>query len=189
MHIDFSANAWNETDIVHAWGMRFNENGRFVQKEDHIENREDPACTYGFENIALMSREKYGPGAKITVECSFTENGAPLITLSEDLFPDGNGDFRYGSYYELVLYKNGINLWRHYRDNGKAAWYLAMSAEFPVPDSVHHRIAVGIRPNYLDLYADGRKFSVRIFDMAPAYHLGLTSCEGVNSFYSMDIEG
>lgn len=188
MHIDLSQGAWENAPIVHAWAKRFPENGPFTQKPDCVENKKDPAATYGYENIALMTEEKFGIGAKITVECEFEDTGAPMITISEDLERDENGDFRYGTYYELVLYKKGINLWRHYRENGEAKWYLVLGALFSVSDSLRHTLSLRVRKDYLDLWADGQEFSVRIQSPSEGYYLGLTSCEGINRFYSMDIE-
>ena len=60
--------------------------------------------------ISILSRKKFGPGTRITTHCSFEDDGAPLIVLAESMSPDGRGVLRYGNYFEVVLYKNGMSL-------------------------------------------------------------------------------
>ncbi|MBQ1223007.1 MAG: hypothetical protein IIX84_01845 [Oscillospiraceae bacterium] len=187
MHIDFSQTEWNNI-LVPAHSKRFTQSPRFTQKEGWIENKEDSTTPDGYEYVGLVTKEKFGVGSLVSVECDFHKFGAPLITLAQSIEPDKYGELRFGFYYELVLYEKGINFWHHYTDaDGVQRWHLDLGAYFPVEAGVRHKIAVGIRQNYFDLYADDKKFSLHADDMAQSFHVGPSACEGINRFFCMDV--
>ena len=188
MHIDFSRGKWEDMPLTYAYPVRFHDTPRFTQKDDCVESKEDPSATYGFENIPVLTCEKFGVGTKITIVCEFEKLGAPLLTLAEGLFEDKNGNLRYSEYYEMVIYKDGVNIWRHYTKDEKPAWHLVLGAQFTLSDEVRHTFGLTIRENYFDLFIDEKNISLRINDMAPGYHVGPTSCEGINRFYTLNVE-
>ena len=123
-------------DLVYAYSRRFDAVPVFTQYPDHVENRADASVPYGWENISLLTREKFAAGTRIGTRCAFLGDGAPLITLAASMEPDERGVLRFGEYLEIVLYKRGVNVWRMWYDpagtkNGGVSWKKLMGVEFP----------------------------------------------------------
>ena len=116
---DFSKGSWDTDALGYAYSYRFEETPVFVQREDCIENQKNEAATYGFDNISLLTREKYGHGMTVSTRCAFEDLGAPLIVLTPQITQDPRGINRYGDYIEVVLWKNGVNVWRMWMESGK----------------------------------------------------------------------
>ncbi len=190
MYLQFAKDQWNLQDVTYAWSRRFPETPSFQQKDDYVENRCDPEVTYGYENISLLTKQKYGPGTTITTRCAYFEDGAPLIMLSDDLYTDENGNLRYDNYFEVVLYKNGINVWRLWNQDGKMVWHRRLGAEFPVSEGEIHELSVTTGPCELTITVDGaHKLVLRTEDIFPSYHVGIDACEGINRFWDMHVDG
>ena len=106
--------------------------------------------------------------------------------------PDARGVLRYGEYLEIVLYKNGVNVWRMWYDpavtvNGGVSWKKLMGVEFPVTEDEIHTLVCEVKADSLRIEADGRRMSLYIPDLYPDFHAGIDACEGVNRFYSFDV--
>ena len=107
------------------------------------------------------------------------------IVIAEDLSEDENGLLRYREYYEVVLYENGINVWRLRTDkNDHVTWKKLMSVDFPVTPKEKHTLSVDVLADSLEITADGKKMSLFLFERFPSYFVGIDACENVNRFYS-----
>lgn len=190
MKLSFAKGAWEpEKELAHAYSYRFDDRPVFTQFEDSIGNLPDPAGPGGFEYISVLSRKQYGPGTKITARCSFEDDGAPLIVLADKLYRDPDGALRYGTYLEVVLYKNGVNVWRMRTRDGKVTWKKLLGAEFVVPAGEIHTLSVLVGEQSLKIDADGRVMTLLVEDMYPSFHAGVDACEGYNRFYDLEIDG
>ena len=78
----FAKNTWNLDNLTYAYSYRFEETPEFIQKDDCVENTKNETAVYGFDNISLLTREKFGPGTKISTRCAFEDLGAPLIVIA-----------------------------------------------------------------------------------------------------------
>ena len=125
MHIAFQKNAWDESAVTHAYTYRFPYTNRFIQHEDAIENGANPEMADGFDYLSIMSREAFPTGTRITTHCSFSGNAAPLLIFSDALDLCEDGVYRYGNYFEVVLYKSGLNVWRLWRGAAAASFSTA----------------------------------------------------------------
>ena len=188
MNINFSQNAWNTEEITYAYSYRFEQTPFFEQLEDCVQNCENPDAKYGFDNISLLSRKKFSSHAKITTRCAFEGMGAPLIVIVDKLYTDERSSVRYGDYLEVVLYREGVNIWRMKMQDKKVTWKLLMSVSFPVSEDEIHTLEVEIEEDMLFVKADGKRMALWIDDMYPSYHLGINACEGINRFYDLEIE-
>ena len=188
MNINFARDAWSTDELPYAYSYRFTDRPVFTQFDDHIENKADPAGPGGYEYISVLSRKQYAAGARITTHCSFEDDGAPLIVLADKVYTDPDGCLRFGEYLEVVLYKNGINVWRMWRKEGKVSWKKLMSCVFPVTAGEAHTLSVSVGKEQLLIEADGRKMSLYIPDLYPRWHGGIDACEGINRFDSLQIE-
>ena len=173
--------------LTYAYSYRFSETPVFEQEDDCIVNRKNPLQEQGFDNITLLTKEKCLPGTKITTVCSFDRFGAPLITIAESLTLDENGKMRYGDYLEVVVYKNGVNVWRMYFKDGKVTWDCLLSVEFSLEEMKKHTLSAQILKNKLVICANERKMTLHIENMYPSFHVGVNACEEINRFYSMEI--
>ena len=188
MRISFAENAWDTGEIVYAYSYRFEDTPEFLQREDCIENRKNDSAVYGFDNISLLTREKYGPNTTVSTRCAFEDLGAPLIVLADALHTDSRGVSRYGDYIEVVLWKNGINVWRMWLENGDVTWKQLLGVEFPVSEGEIHTLSVSAGTDSLEIAADDRKIWLHVPELYPSFHVGINACEGINRFYDFRVE-
>ena len=187
MKISFSENAWQTGELVYAYSYRFEETPEVLQRPDCIENRENPGATYGFDNISLLTAEKFGPGTTLSTRCAFEALGAPLLVLSPWMEADGRGVNRYGDYIEIVLWKNGVNVWRMWRRDGEVTWKQLLGVDFPVSQGEIHSLSVTVGTDTLEITADHHKILLAVEDLYPTFHAGLNACEGINRFYEFEV--
>ena len=183
----FAKNTWNLDNLTYAYSYRFEETPKFIQKDDCVENTKNETAVYGFDNISLLTREKFGPGTKISTRCAFEDLGAPLIVIAEKLENDSRDVVRYGDYLEVVLWKNGVNVWRMWMEHGEVTWKQLLGVEFPVSESDIHTLSVTIEKDTLHIQADDQTMQLYIDQMYDSYHLGINACEGINRFYTLEI--
>ena len=189
MKLDFSRGAWSTDEMTYAYTYRFPGAPEFLQQDDCVENRPDPTGQFGcdWENISMLSKKRYCAGTRIEVRCAFFDLGAPLITVADRMY-DECGVMKYGDYMEVVLYKNGINVWRmHMNENKTVTWKKMLSAEFPVTEGDIHTLSVEVTEDGLNIAADDHRIFWRCTDIYGKFHLGIDACEGLNRFYSVDI--
>lgn len=189
MEILFKKDAWQKDLFVVANSYRFQEVPDFEAEADAIVNRKSQTSITGYENASLMLKEKQTGNVSVTIDCAFDAWGAPLIVIAEDLAPDKAGFWRYREYYEVVLYEEGVNVWRLCTDaNDEVTWKKMMSVDFPVSPVEKHTLTVDILEDTLEITADGRKMSLFLSDRFPTYYLGIDACENINRFYRFAVE-
>lgn len=190
MKINFAKGAWSTDELTYAYTYRFDETNEFIQNEDSIENAENPKSPAdGYDYLSLVTKEAFGFGTRITTRCSFEGNAAPLIVIPDCLDDCADGYKRYGRYFEVVLYKNGINVWRHWRkEDGTPTWHKCLGMEFPVTAGEIHTLSVEFKENYMVIELNGVKTNLRTEDLFSSFHLGVTGCEGPCRFYDMTVE-
>lgn len=188
MELNFARGAWNMEGLVYANSYRWEDVPHFTQEEDCLVNGKTASLATGYENVSLMLKEPISGDAHIVLRTSFDAWGAPLLVLSEDLAPDGKGKYRYREYYEVVLYEEGVNVWRLTTDeNNTVSWRKAMSVDFPVSCGEIHTLTVDVLGDTLEITADDRKMSVLLPDLFPRYYVGIDACENINRFYSLSV--
>ncbi|MBE6933869.1 MAG: hypothetical protein E7462_02280 [Ruminococcaceae bacterium] len=188
MEISFAKNGnWCEK-LTQAYSFRFTETPDFTQKEDCITTAVNPNHREGFDNISLLSKEKYGVGVCATLHCQFDDVGCPEIILVENLEDCADGAVRYGACFETVLWKNGINVWRHYRDDGKCHWHLRLGLTYPVAEATTHELTVQVQEQALSITLNGQNTVLRTEDLPERFHIGITACEGIVRLYDLKIE-
>ena len=188
-HISFAAGQQTPNPLTRAYTFRYTQTPEPTQYEDCIGSVANPDHPEGFDNISFLTPESFGPGVKATLRCAFEGLGCPEIILVEkpEICPDGA--VRYGACFECVLYRDGINIWRHYRnEEGKCSWHKRLGQKFPVSEGQIHELTLEVTENYLTFAVDGQITTLRTEDIFSRFHVGLTMCEGVVRVYDFQVE-
>lgn len=185
--IEFKKGQW-EKDLVHAYPFRFTESPQFMQGEDFIVNKEDPSREDGYDYVSLMDKKAYPLGTKISAVCLFEDFGAPLITISDELYTDENGNYKYKNYYEAVVWEEGINVWRIEYVDSEVRVDLVAGVNILLDARVKHNVSVEIWDKRLIVKINGRYINLMAPKLPQNVYLGITACENINKFYSMTVE-
>ncbi len=187
-HFSF-ARADRNNSLLQAYTFRFTETPTPAQQDTCIASMPNPAHTEGYDNVSFLTPQQYAPGAAATLRCSFEGLGCPEIILVPAAQRCDDGALRYGACLEVVLYKNGINVWRHYRDAaGQCSWHKRLGWEFSPAENTVHTLRVATRPQYLDIQVNDAKTTLRVDDLFENFHFGITLCEGIARAYDLDVE-
>lgn len=185
--IDFSNGDWKKESLVNAYCFfKGAETPEFTQQEDCIATCANPNFSWGYDDISLVTTEQYDTGVEITLTCAFEGRGCPEIIFVEDLKRHTDGSFRYGPCFEVVLYKDGLNVWHHFLEDG-SRWHKHLGLTFPVAENEKHTLRVKLAKKMLLIQADDQTITLWVEDLPEKFHVGLTGCEGIVRLYEMTI--
>lgn len=185
--IEFTKGNW-ENCFEYAYTKRFPFAPKFIQEEDCIVNGRNPEMIDGFDYTTIVTKEKFGAGTKIWLTCSFEDFGAPLVTLTDALEKDENGNLTYDKYHEVVLWYKGVNVWNLSVEGKKvkADWLLA--SEFPLFPNTKYELCLELMDKAIKVSVGKETFTLRIDNLPEEVYIGITGCENINRFYSAKIE-
>lgn len=187
-HILFGKEQWNGDELLVCYTFRYQETPDFAQREDHIGNEVNPEHKEGFDNISLVTKETYTAGVKASLRCAFEGLGCPEIILVPEVEACPDGAVRYGACFEIVLYRNGVNIWRHYMDEEhRCSWHKRLGVQIPVAESEQHTLCAEVKENGLEFSVDGWKTFLRVDDLPERFHIGMTMCEGLVRLYEWTV--
>ena len=186
MVCSFKPGGIDKAGLIYAYSWRFSDFPTFRQESDCIVNSLRGDGSYDYMGIVFP--EKYGYGTKISVCCSFEEYAAPMILISMDNEEDENGRLRTLEYYELVIWKNGLNVWRHSTDKRAASFYKLLGADFRLESGIRHILSAEIREKNILIDIDGKKFDIWAADLTDCLSLGYAACEGICRLYEMSVD-
>lgn len=184
--IYFKKGMWEE-NFVYAYCPRFPFSPEFVQKNGYIENSVNPDMRDGFDYVTALLCEKY-ESVKLTLECSFEKYGAPLITIAEDVFKNEEGNLIYKNYHEVVLWEGGINIWHLKDEEGSVKIKKLAALDFPLEGGKRHTFSAEIVKGGIKAVCGSYSFYVAIPTLPEKFYAGITGCENINKFYSLEIE-
>ena len=176
------APGWKAADFIPAASFRTPYRVPFVQEVDCIRNEEGET-----DYISMVSREKIGPGAVIETHCAYEGSGAPLIVLCDDLKTLENGDIQYGTHIEIVLYKNGCNVWHIVVEDGKQKASALVKCRYPVTAGEKHLLRVEFAEKLMKIHCAGFEMDLPCEKLPSSFHAGVTACEGPCRFYDLNI--
>ena len=188
MKTTFGAGQWNRDSFVHCFSHRFTETPDFVQEAASIGSGVNPEHREGIDNISLLTKETFSAGTRAEIVCSFEGLGCPEIIIVPETENCDDGAVRYGACFEVVLWKNGFNVWRHYRDEGRCHWHRRLGLTFPVAEHEKHTLTVTYQEKYMVITVDGFTTTLRTDDLPEKYHVGITVCEGIARIHSLSVE-
>lgn len=188
MYISFAKNGnWKEL-LTTAYTFRCSETPEFTQQDDCIIASVNSDHHEGFDNISLLSNEKYTAGISATLHGAFCGDGCPEIIIVPEKELCSDGVTRYGACFEFLIWKNGINVWRHYKDGNRCHWHLRMSLKKPVAEGTVHELNLKVKKDYVYITLDGQANLLRLEDLPEKFYIGVTACEGLVRLYDFEIQ-
>ena len=186
--IRFENDQWKR-ELVQAYSFRFTETPDFSQANGCISTRVNPDHREGFDNISLLLPNAVSAGVKATLRCAFDGLGCPEIILVRKPEHCADGAVRYGECFEVVLWKNGVNVWRHYMDERYAcSWHKRLGLTVPVSEGDVHELTVEVAEGSITFEVDGVRAELRTEDLFDTFYLGVTACEGIVRLYALTVE-
>jgi len=187
--IGFADSAWQQ-ELSQAYTFRYTQTPDFRQETDHITTAANPRHPEGFDNISLLYPQVCAPGVTAKLRCAFDGLGCPEIILVKKPEQCPDGAVRYGACFEIVLWKNGVNIWRHYMDeeSRRCSYHLRLGLTVPVAEGVPHTLEVKTEEDYIHFCVDGISSQLRTEDLFEEFYIGVTACEGIVRLYDLQIE-
>ena len=192
------ANGVDENELFYAYSPQSRTSNKFICENGYIRNSEMPIEEgakrgyHDYEHISLLTKEKYGEGTTITLDCDFKEMGAPLILLTNELI-SLKGLQSYDRHIEVVVYDKGINVWDIvYAPDKPERRFIAPKKiafkTFNIENGERVTVSTKILNGALYIECKGEELTVEIPNLDKELYVGLTACEGINKFYSLKIE-
>lgn len=193
MEIVFAKDSFSNSELVYASSYRFSGNPEFTFGKDFAENKRDENGPCGWEWITALSEKKFPRTSNIRFVCDFEDVAAPLLVLAKEIDTDAEGNRKYGNYFEIVIWKNGVNVWEMDYDparetDGGVAWKLRMGVSRSFAEGERHTVEVNMTGDRLNVKADGELYRLYLPDMYDSYHVGISACEGHCRFYQLSVE-
>lgn len=184
----FAEEGWKH-HLQQVYSFRFTETPVFTQKDGYITTAENPNHRQGYDNITMLSQKVYSAGVKATTHCAFDGSGCPALIMVKNPEKYSDGVVRYEECFEVVLWKNGVNVWRYYIDKDqKCRWHRRLEFKMPVQEKDIHRLEMLVEKDYLSFSLDGISAKLRAEDLFDTFYLGVNACEGIVRFYDLEIE-
>ena len=198
--ISFKPGEWNSNDWVIVKSPRCTYVHGFVQKEDGIEN-ECPDVSgeeihkKHFNDVysAMVLRDRAEVGQTVSSTMSFDWRMAPLIVLVENLDKSKAVVPTLGDHWEIVLYAEGLNVWRHSTKDGKPFVYRTAYLKVPFNKGVRYNLEVNVVKTSkgmkeIVVKCGGHQFGYVDNDLPDSFYAGIIGCEGRNRFYDFKVK-
>lgn len=199
---DFSRGKWNPAEWLTFKSVRFGYVHEFVQMDDHIVNPSDPSwsdeelyahhVTEVYASI-VHPRKLVGNTIEVSSTMSFDHLMAPIIVLTPELDTDDEGRYVFKKHYEVVLYRDGINVWHYTYDESRPEgerlqWHLAAFARAPFAPKTKYELKVSMskvegREMRMTVECGNVRVGFEDADLPESFYSGVTACEGRNRFY------
>ena len=126
---DFSEGRWDRGAFFEARNNDLGRGSPIVQMPDCIMNANDPAWSDDelFKNhqadvfSSLILTNRFRGNVAFSSRMSFDHRMAPALVVAGDFETDSQGRTAFLGMYEIVLFEDGINVWRHRRRSGEKA--------------------------------------------------------------------
>jgi len=183
------AEAVNDREgLIKAYSFRFTETPDFKQECDHITTAVNENHREGFDNISLLYPKPCGEGVKVKLRCAFDGLGCPEIILVKKPEKCSDGHIRYGECFEIVLWKNGVNVWRHFMDeNYKCSWHKRLGLGVSVAEGEIHELCAEVMKDKIVFSVGEIRAELRTEDLFENFYVGATACEGIVRLYDLSV--
>lgn len=191
----FTPDGWKPEEWIRVKSPRFDHFGSWVQQSDHIQNEvpagvspDDLQSKRASETYTSMVFAKpFSGDLRITACLAFAYRMAPLVVLAPALGKDAAGRPEYREHFEICVFNEGVNVWRHTFADGKPSWKKAAFARFPLLPNTRYVLGVEIKGKQMSVTIDGHTFGYTDESLPGTAYVGVTGCEGVNRFYDLTV--
>lgn len=198
VEVDFRRGGWSRSDWTVVKSSRWDYVKEFVQEDDHVTNPcpdvsdEDLYANHVTDVYASMVYgRKFRGAAEISSTMSFDHLMAPLIVIAPTLGKDAKGLPEFREHHEVVLYNEGINVWRYTFEDGKARWRLAAFLRAPFSPRRKYELKVRLQRRsgamQMDIRCGDCHFGYQDDALPEDFYAGITACEGRNRFYDFKV--
>jgi hypothetical protein len=136
---------------------------------------------------SMVYKQKATGNVTISSTMAFAHRMAPLILLTPHLAENARGQKECSERFEIVLFHEGVNIWRHSLRDGKLTYRKAAFARFRLEKDTPYRLEVKKAGKTLTIAVAGHTFGYTDDALPEACYVGITGCEGLNRFYDFSI--
>lgn len=191
----FAAGNWKQADwlrVKYPQGEHF---GDWGQCDGCIANTVPTSATpeelqgkYAAETYSCMVyKERIKGDVSVASTMSFAYKMAPLIVLIPALSEDAKGRKQCSERFEIVIYDEGVNVWRHFVKDGKLSYRKAAFANFRLEKDTKYQLQVTKTGKTLTISVAGHTFGYLDDALPESSFVGITGCEGLNRFYDFTV--
>lgn len=190
----FTPGNWRESDWIMVKSSRWPYRGRWIQENGFIANavpqdatpRELESKRAGETYTSMILNRAFSGNAAISCTMDFDHRMAPgLIIAEEPVKTEAGAEYR--NHYEIILFDRGINVWRHYFEDGRQKWVRKAFLTAPFKPGTPYELSVKIqfdgRGPQMILQAGGHTFGFHDGNIPRNYRVGIVAGEGINRFY------
>ena len=194
----FARGKWDPAQWFEVKSTHFKQSRGMVQQDDHIMNEvpdlpdaELHAKHQQYLYSCLVLDRKFSIPCVISSTMSFDHLMAPLIVIAPDFGKNAAGQREQRDHFEIVLYNQGLNIWRHSYENGKPSYYLAGYLRTSFLPKTKYNLQVKVFKNrygkQLEVTCGGHCFAIRDNSLPDTFYAGIIGCEGRNRFYDFGV--
>ena len=193
---EFSEGHWNRADWLQVKHPSVEHFGDWVQQAVRIANQVPEGATpldlrtkRALETYAgMVYKEKVSGNVTISSTMAFADRTAPLILLVPELEQKAKGQWTYGEHYEIIIYNEGVNVWRYLLKDGKLTYRRVMFVNFPMAKDTAYKLEVKKVGKTLTVSVAGQTFGCYEEGLPDTFYAGITGCEGLNYFHDFSIQ-
>ena len=203
---DFSAGKWNRAEFFEARNDDWDRGAPIVQMPDCLMNANDPSWSDEelfkhhqidvFSSLVLTNR--FRGDVTFSSRMSFDHRMAPALVIAGECAKDSQGRTAFRDMYEIVLYDEGLNVWRHRRPSGGkseiekvayAAHGYKKRTQYELQVVVKRRRVHGGRlTTDVEVSSDGVSVGFRDETVPEEFYVGLIGSEGRCRFYDFKVD-
>ena len=203
---DFSEGRWDRGAFFEARNNDLDRGSPIVQMPDCIMNANDPDWSDEdlFKNhqadvfSSLILTNRFRGNVVFSSRMSFDHRMAPALVIAGDFEVDSQGRTAFLGMYEIVLFEDGINVWRHRRRSGEKSEIEKVAyarRKFEKHTQYEMKVALkrsrvhgGRLTTDIEVSADGVTVGLRDETVPAVYSVGIIGSEGRCRFYDFKVD-
>ena len=203
---DFAEGKWDRGAFFEARNDDWNRGDPIVQMSDCVMNANDPSWSDEdlFKNhqadvySSLILTNRFRGDITFSSRMSFDHRMAPSLVIAGEFAMDAQGRKAFRDIYEIVLFEDGLNVWRHRRPGGgkseieKVAYtahVFKKKTPYELKVVLTRKKAYGGRlTTDIKVSSDGAEVGFRDETVPTVYSIGLLGSEGRCRFYGLTVD-
>jgi len=180
MSSSFSKNAWNSSEWIFVKRRDMAGRSDWLQKNDCIENDGN--------HTSMVYKKKFKGDMTVSSTTAFADRMAPAIVIVSKIGDSADGAKAFDEHVEIVIYDEGVNIWRLHTVDGKSLWEKVAFWKFTLTKNTLYKLEVTKKGKELSVKVDGQTMGYVDSSLQDEYYVGITGCEGVNRFYDFAVK-